>query len=96
MITTMTQQQIDAYMEKNGYGISSENGNVAYISDKNGNVVAMFWRGKENYLETLDEPVRNEEVDIDSQADALIDAIKSGALAVTGMTLAWVMICIFG
>lgn len=53
----MTQQQFDSYMEHNGFGISSENGNVAYISNAKGDVVAMYWRGETNYLETLDEPI---------------------------------------
>lgn len=63
MTKAMTQQQFDAYVESNGYGISSENGNVAYVSDKDGNVVAMFWRGVKSYLETLEEPIQEEEKD---------------------------------
>lgn len=60
MVKTMTNEQFDAYLERTGNGISSENGNVAFVSDRKGNVVAMFWRGAKSYLETLEEPIKEE------------------------------------
>lgn len=94
----MTQQQLDAYLESTGYGISSDDERVAYISNFKGDVVAMYWRGRceeHSYLETLEEPIQEQQ-----ESDALNlltwnseqwhDALLG--VAVTAFILAW---CLF-
>lgn len=98
MMKTMTQQQLDAYLEANGYSISSENGNVSYISDKKGNVKAMFWKGDKSYLETLeDEVVYEDAMDPTTWNHSQYqNAGCSAALGFITLALMMIVIAIFG
>ncbi len=53
MTKEITTEQLDAFIEANGYGISSENELNAFISNANGEVVAIYWK-RDSYIETLD------------------------------------------
>lgn len=97
MMQTMTQQQLDTYLETNGYGISSENGNVSYISDKKGDIIAMFWKGKESYLETLEEVVYEDAMDPTTwNRSQYKNAGCSAALGFVAFALMMIVIAIFG
>lgn len=95
----MTQQQFDAYLEMTGNGISSDNGTVAYISNINGDVVAMFLRGETSYLETLDEPLIEEKDPLNPltwDASQWKDGIIGFFFSVAVFALAYIVIYIFG
>ncbi len=93
MTRTMTQEQFDAYLDQTGYGIASENENVAYLSDKTGDIVAMYWRGKVSYLETLDKPIVKEVFDYFHQEPSEVtpkELFIGGTLCVAVMIISWI------
>lgn len=59
MTRTMTQQQFNSYLERTGYGVSSETDLNAYVSNKEGQVIAIYWK-EAQYIELLEEPLGNE------------------------------------
>lgn len=85
----MTHKQFDAYLEATGNGISSQNGKVSYVSNANGEVVAMFWDGDVSYLETLDTAYREEDDGIFMKpfCQVLYEAIVSALLMIVAILL---------
>lgn len=54
MIKKMTEKQLEVYTKSNGYGITSENETLDHITDKEGMVVALYWKDRA-CLEELDD-----------------------------------------
>ena len=96
MVRAMTEAQFDKYLSANGYGICSEESNVAYVAHSQGSIVAMYWKGKQPYIETLEEEIEPDYMNpANWDAEQRQDAVLCGLLTVTALFLFYIVILIF-
>ncbi len=87
----MKRETLDSYMEANHYGISSETDEYAYISDKDGDVVAMYWK-KNSVLEEFERAFNPTKWTAKTWSDCGKGAVCIGCV----LACSWVILTIFG